>query len=67
MSQKSTNPPSTYNTFTPERNGKYSIAIVKFNGNFLKQDSVSFIHGNVANLYISYKLDAWSRDFNTTF
>ena len=28
----------------------------------LKQDSVSFLHKNVVNLYIAYKLYAWSRD-----
>ena len=28
---------------------------------------VSFIHGNVVNLYISYELDTWSRDLNTDF
>ena len=34
---------------------------------FLKQDSVSFLHKNEENLYISYKLDRWTRDLNTGF
>ena len=33
----------------------------------LKQDTLSFIHENIVNLYISYKLDIWSRDLNTAF
>ena len=28
---------------------------------------VSFLHKNVVHLYISYKLDTWSRDLNTDF
>ena len=28
---------------------------------------MSFIHGNVLNLYISYKLDTWSKDLKTDF
>ena len=31
----------------------------------LKQDSISFIHGNIVNLYILYELDIWSKDLNT--
>ena len=45
----------------------YPIKKVKINGNFLKQDSVSFIHVNVVNLYISYKLNTQLRDLNTGF
>ena len=26
--------------------------------------SVSFLHKNVVNLYVSYKLDTWSKDLN---
>ena len=33
----------------------------------LKQNSVSFLHKNLVNLYITYKLDAWSKDLNTDF
>ena len=28
----------------------------------LKQKSASCLHKNIENLYISYKLDAWSKD-----
>ena len=48
MSEINIHPPSTTdNSFTSKRNAKYSIAIVKFNGNCLNQDNLSFIHGNV--------------------
>ena len=33
----------------------------------LKQNSVSFLHKNIVNLYITYKLDTWPRDLNTDF
>ena len=33
----------------------------------LRQDTISFIHGNILNLYISYKLGTWSRDFDVDF
>ena len=54
-------------SFTPKCIDKYLIPRVKFSGNCLRQDSISFIHGNVINLYISYKLDTSSRDLNTDF
>ena len=28
---------------------------------------MSFIHGNVVDLYITYELDTWSRDLNKDF
>ena len=37
---------------------------MKFNGNFFKENNVSFLHKKVVNLYITYQLDAWSRDIN---
>ena len=40
---------------------EYPISKMKFNGNCLKQGSESFLHKNVVNVYIAYKLDAWSR------
>ena len=45
----------------------YPITKVKFNGSCLGQDSISFIHENIVNLYIFHKLDTWSRDLNTDF
>ena len=35
---------------------------VKFEGNCLKRDKVSFTHRNVVNFCIVYELDTWSRD-----
>ena len=40
---------------------------MQFKGIVLKQDNVSFLHKSVVYLYISYKLDIWSRDLNTDF
>ena len=37
----------------------YKLPKIKFNENYLKQDIVNFLHKNVVNLYITYKLDAW--------
>ena len=37
---------------------------MKFNGNFLKQNNVSFLHKKVVILYSTYQLDALSRDIN---
>ena len=39
----------------------YPISKIKFNGNCLRQGSESFLHKNVANVYIGYKLDTLSR------
>ena len=33
----------------------------------LKEDSISFIRGNVVNLYIASKLDKWLTNLNTEF
>ena len=38
-----------------------------FKGICLKQNSVSFLHKNIVNFYIIYKVDAWSKDLNTDF
>ena len=48
-------PSTTDNNFDPEIIYNYGKGKIKFKGIFLKQDSVSFIHGNMVNLYISYK------------
>ena len=48
--------------FYPELNG-----FVYFKGICLKQKSTSFPHKNIVHLYISYKLDTWSRDLNIDF
>ena len=31
------------------------------------QDTISFTHRNLINLFIVYKLDTWSRDLNMDF
>ena len=40
---------------------------VKFDGSSLKQDKVTFTHGNIINIYISYKIKLWpNQDDNFT-
>ena len=48
--------------FSPELNNS-----VYFKGICLKQKRVSFLHKNIVNLYLSHKLDTWSKDLNTDF
>ena len=68
MPKESITPPSTTgNSFDLEIICSYGKGKIRFKGICLKQDSVSFIHGNVVHLYISYKLDTCSRDLNTDF
>ena len=40
---------------------------IKFDGICLREDSISFIHRTIVDLYIFYKVDTWSRDLNTDF
>ena len=56
-------PSTSGNSFAP-KSVDYPISKINFYGNFLKQDSV-FLHKNVVNLYIAYKLNTWSGDLNT--
>ena len=51
-------------SFVSEIIYNYGKGKVIFKGISLKHDSVSFIHENLVNLYISYKLDTWPRDLN---
>ena len=38
-----------------------------FKGVYLKQKCVSFLYKNIINLFISYKLDTWSKDLKRDF
>ena len=40
---------------------------VRFKGNCLKPEKVTFTLRNVVNLFIAYELDAWSRDLSANF
>ena len=51
-------------TFAPKLVGKYRFNTMKFKGILLKQDSVSFLHKKVVNLYI---FDTCSKYLNTDF
>ena len=61
------NPYTSEISFASELIDGYPIKKVKYKGICLKQDSVSFIHGNIVNSYISYELDTWSRGLKTDF
>ena len=54
-------------SFAPKLICDYQSKNVEFIGICLKQDSVSFLHKEVVNLYISYELDAWLRDLSIYF
>ena len=62
MSHESIEPPNK--GFVPKWLADYSPYRVKFNENCLKQDSVSFVHKIMVNVYIAYELDTCSRDLN---
>ena len=56
------------NSFAPRLvfnyNGRIGVG-AKFKGNCFIQNNIFFTHINVADLYIAFKRDTWSRDFNT--
>ena len=61
------NPSTPDNSFIPKRIDAYPLSKVKFDGNCLRKNNASFLHENVVNLYITYKLVSWSRDLNRVF
>ena len=62
------NPHISDTAFVPKLIGDYLFNnIVTFKGFCLKEDSVSFLHKNIVNLYISYELDTWWKVLNTAF
>ena len=62
------NPHTSDVIFAPKIIGDYRFnSTVECKGIFLKQDSLSFLHKNIANLYILYELDTWPKDLNTDF
>ena len=66
MSGESTkNRHTSGNIFALELINNYTLRKVKFKGICWKQ--VHFLYKNVLNLYISYKLDIWSKDFSPDF
>ena len=68
MSEETISPSSTTgNSFGLEIIYNYGKRKAKIKVICFKQDSASFIPGNVVNLNTSYKLDTWSRDLNTDF
>ena len=54
MSDESIKPPSTSN---PSLNYVWTKVRVKFRGDCLKQEKISFGHGKIVNIYIVYEID----------
>ena len=56
MSDESIKPPSTSNKiFNPSANYAGNKARVKFNGDFLNQEKITFDHGKIVNTYLFMK------------
>ena len=65
MSKETITPSSaTDNSFDPDLIYIYNKGKIKLKKTCFKQETVSFIHENVINLYISYELDKWPKDLN---
>ena len=60
------NPPGLDNTVDQSLINSYLLPDVKLGGNCLMNSNISVLR-KVVNLYISYKLDTWSRGLNTDF
>ena len=59
LQERIKNPHTSDISFTPKLIGDYQFKKVEFKGICSKQNSVSFLHKNLVNLYISYELDTW--------
>ena len=58
MSNESIKPPSAPNNFlTPSLDYLGTKTRVKFSGSCLKQDKVTYNHGNIVNIYIVYEIN----------
>ena len=56
MSDEITEPPSpSDNSLAPALSDFGNKTSVKFDGSCLKQDKITFTHGNTVNIYIAYK------------
>ena len=56
LSNESTKfPPAPYNFLNPSLNYLDSKARVRFSGNCLKQDKITYTHGKIVNIYIVYE------------
>ena len=60
LSDESIKPPTTSNKMlNPSLDFVGTKARVKFNGDCLKQDKISFDHGKIVNIYIVYEIDRY--------
>ena len=60
MTDESIKPPATSdNSLAPSPNYIGVISTMKYDGHYLKQDRITFIHGKVVNIYIVYETNLW--------
>ena len=58
LSDESINPPATSNKMlNPSLDFVGTKARVKFNGDYLKQEKITFNHGKIVNIYIVYEIE----------
>ena len=57
LEESTENLPTADFSFGPKQIGQFTNLTVNVNVNFLRQDSISFIHVNVINSYIAYELE----------
>ena len=62
-----TTPATSDNSFASNLLIHHSKIALNFEENCLKQDTVTFNHRNVVNLFFVYKLDIWLSDLCTDF
>ena len=56
------------NSFAPKITDIHNSKIaLKFEGNCLKQDKVSFAQRNMVNIFVVYEVNTWSRNLKSDF
>ena len=67
LSDEMIKPPTTSNNrLGPELNYLINKIKVKFNGSCLKQETITYTHGIIVNIYIVYKLSSIFNTFDPT-
>ena len=64
MSNEIIRPVTTSNKLRPKLSQYDTKISLEFDGNYLKQDKVTFKHGTIVNIYIVYDLSSHFNDFD---
>ena len=68
LPDESINPPATsYNILAPLLSYVDVRPKIKFDGQYLKQEKVTFTHKNVLNIYIVYEINLWTHPQGADF